>query len=53
MIATNEEVMKLDLETLGFFLYMDSMEKKQKQEQEEMLRDIFGESDDNEDDEDE
>lgn len=41
----------MDLETLGYFLYMDSMEKKQKQEQEEMMRDIFGDS--SEDDEDE
>ena len=43
----------MDLETLGYFLYMDSMEKKQKEQQGEMLRDIFGESDDSEDEEEE
>lgn len=43
----------MDLETLGYFLYMDSMEKKQKEQQEEMLRDIFGESDDSENEDDE
>ena len=43
----------MDMDTLGFFIYMDSMEKKQKQEQEKMLCDIFGEADDIEDDEDE
>ena len=41
----------MDVEELGYFIYMDSMEKKQKQEQEEMMRDIFGDS--SEDDEDE
>ena len=41
----------MDMEELGYFIYMDSMEKKQKQEQEEMMRDIFGDS--SEDDEDE
>ena len=40
----------MDMEELGYFIYMDSMEKKQKQEQEEMMRDIFGDSsEDNED----
>ena len=43
----------MGLETLGYFLYMDSMEKKQKEQQEEMLRDIFGESDDSENEDDE
>ena len=41
----------MDMEELGYFIYMDSMEKKQKQEQEEMMRDVFGDS--SEDDEDE
>ena len=41
----------MDMEELGYFIYMDSMEKKQKQEQDEMMRDIFGDS--SEDDEDE
>ena len=41
----------MDMDTLGFFLYMDSMEKQQKAEQEAVLRGIF--SDDDEDDEDE
>lgn len=38
----------MDLDTLGYFLYMDSMEKQQKEQQEEMLRDIFGDTDDEE-----
>lgn len=41
----------MDMEELGYFIYMNEMEKKQKQEQEEMMRDIFGDS--SEDDEDE
>lgn len=41
----------MDLDTLGYFLYMDAMEKQQKAEQQEMLCDIFGDS--NEDDEEE
>ncbi len=41
----------MDMEELGYFIYMDSMEKKQKQEQDEMMRDIFGDS--SEDDEEE
>lgn len=41
----------MDMEELGYFIYMDSMEKKQKQAQEEMMRNIF--SDSSEDDEDE
>ncbi len=41
----------MDMNELGYFLYMDAMEKKQKEEQENALRDIFGE--DSEDDEDE
>ena len=53
IIEKSKEVVIMDLETLGYFLYMDSIEKKQKQEQVEMMRDIFGESDDSEDDEDE
>ena len=40
-----------DMEELGYFIYMDSMEKKQKQEQEEMMRDIFGDSSEDEEDE--
>ena len=34
----------VDMEELGYFIYMDSMEKKQKQEQEEMMCDIFGDN---------
>ena len=41
----------MDVEELGYFIYMDSMEKKQKQEQEEMMRDIFGDSSEDEEDE--
>ena len=41
----------VDVEELGYFIYMDSMEKKQKQEQEEMMRDIFGDSSEDEEDE--
>ena len=37
------------MEELGYYVYMDSMEKKQKQEQEEMMRDIFGDSDSEDD----
>lgn len=39
----------MDMEELGYYVYMDSMEKKQKQEQEEMMRDIFGDSDSEDD----
>lgn len=34
----------MDMDTLGYFLYMDSMEKQQKAEQDAMLPDIFGEA---------
>ena len=40
----------MDMDTLGYFLYMDSMEKQQKAEQEAMLRDIFGEANGDEED---
>ena len=39
----------MDMEELGYFIYMDSMEKKQKS----ASPDLFGESSDSEDDEDE
>ena len=41
----------MDMEELGYFIYMNEMEKKQKQEQEEMMRDIFGDSSEDEEDE--
>lgn len=41
----------MDMEELGYFIYMDSMEKKQKQEQEEMMRDIFGDNSEHDEDE--
>ena len=41
----------MDMDTLGYFLDMDSMEKQQQAEQAEMLRDIFGEADDDEEEE--
>ncbi len=40
----------MDMDTIGYFIYMDKMEQQQKQQQEDMLQDIFGEAD--EDDED-
>ena len=36
------------MDTLGYYLYMDSMEKQQQAEQEEMLQDIFGSDDEDE-----
>ena len=39
----------MDMEELGYFIYMDAMEKKQKQEQEDALRDLFGDSGEDED----
>ena len=39
----------MDMEELGYFIYMDSMEKKQKA----TSSDLFGDSSDSEDDEDE
>lgn len=36
----------MDMDTLGYFLYMDEMERKQKEEQENAMRDIFGDNDD-------
>ena len=39
----------MDMDTLGYFLFMDSMEKQQQAAQEAMLHDIFGDSDDDED----
>ena len=38
----------MDMATLGYFLYMDSMEKQQQAEQEAMLHDIFGSDDEDE-----
>ena len=38
----------MDMDTLGYFLYMDSMEKQQQTEQEAMLQDIFGEANEDE-----
>lgn len=44
----------MDMDTLGYFLYMDSMEKQQQAEQEAASPDLFGDSsDDSEDEEDE
>ena len=39
----------MDMDTLGYFIYMDETERRQKQEQEETLREIF----DNDEEEDE
>lgn len=32
----------MDMNTLGYFIYMDETERRQKEEQEEALRDVFG-----------
>lgn len=45
------DVATLYMDTLGYFLYMDSMEKQQKAEQDAALCDIFGEADEDEEDE--
>ena len=41
----------MDMDTLGYFLYMDSLERQQQTELETMLRDIFSEADEDEEDE--
>ena len=41
----------MDMETLGYFLYMNEMEQHQKEQQEEMMRDIFGDSNEDEENE--
>ena len=41
----------MDMETLGYFLYMNEMEQRQKEQQEEMMRDIFGDSNEDEENE--
>ena len=41
----------MDMNTLGYFIYMDETERRQKQEQEEALRDLFGSEEENEEDE--
>ena len=41
----------MDMDTLGYFIYMDETEHRQKQEREEALRDIFGNEEENEEDE--
>ena len=41
----------MDMDTLGYFVYMDSMEKQQQAEQETILPDIFGEANEDEEDE--
>ena len=41
----------MDMDTLGYFLYMDSMEKQQQAEQDAMLRDVFSSDDEDEENE--
>ncbi len=36
------------MDTLGYFLYMDEMEHRQKEQEEETLRELFGVSEDDE-----
>ncbi len=45
------EAIDMDMDTLGYFLFMDEQEKKQKVRQEQMMRDLFDDAGEDEEEE--